>query len=142
VSVQIHHGDLLFIQVCSDPTPMHCNIAQGKMYSPTMHCYFVKQAHSRLVSLQCHYEDLLFVPVCSHPTPMHCSIAQRRMPRPLFSAALHYRYTYGDSQKACVIIGTPTEICCSYRWAVTQQQCTAALLKAKCNLHCFVLQCK
>ncbi|DBB03001.1 TPA: hypothetical protein ACH3X1_013589, partial [Trebouxia sp. C0004] len=27
-------GELLFIQVCSDPTPVHCSTVQGKMQSP------------------------------------------------------------------------------------------------------------
>ncbi len=29
------YGDLLFMQVCSDPTPMHCSKVQGKLQS---HC--------------------------------------------------------------------------------------------------------
>ncbi len=28
------HGDLLFIQLCSDPAPMQCSSVQGKMQSP------------------------------------------------------------------------------------------------------------
>ncbi|DBA88307.1 TPA: hypothetical protein ACH3X1_016528 [Trebouxia sp. C0004] len=28
------YGDLLFIQVCSDPAPMHCSFVQGKMHFP------------------------------------------------------------------------------------------------------------
>jgi len=34
------------------------------------------------------------------------------------------------------------EICSSYRCAVTQHKCTAALSKAECNPHCSVLLCK
>ena len=34
------------------------------------------------------------------------------------------------------------EICSSYRCAVTQQECTAALVKAKCNPHCSVMLCE
>ena len=30
------YGDVLFIQVCSDPTPMHCSTAQGKVQSPLL----------------------------------------------------------------------------------------------------------
>ena len=56
---------------------------------------------------------------------------------PLLSAALqdrltaglcHYKYTYGD--------------CSSYRCAVSQQKCTAILVKAKSNPHCSMLLCK
>ena len=28
------YEDLLFTQVCTDPTPLHCNTVQGKMQSP------------------------------------------------------------------------------------------------------------
>ena len=41
-----------------------------------------------------------------------------------------------------VIAITPVQLCCSYRCAVTQHQCTAALVLAKCNTHCSVLLCK
>ena len=34
------------------------------------------------------------------------------------------------------------KVCCSYRCAVTQHQCTAALALAKCIHHCPVLLCK
>ncbi|DBB02780.1 TPA: hypothetical protein ACH3X1_013612 [Trebouxia sp. C0004] len=34
------------------------------------------------------------------------------------------------------------EICCTYRCAVTQHKCSAALFKAECNPHCSVLLCK
>ena len=37
---------------------------------------------------------------------------------------------------------TPMKFCCSYRCAVTQHQCTAALALAKCIHHCPVLLCK
>ncbi len=47
------HEDLLFIQVCSDPTPVHCNFVQGKLQSPAQ-CCSARQACSRLVSLQSH----------------------------------------------------------------------------------------
>jgi hypothetical protein len=37
---------------------------------------------------------------------------------------------------------TPVQLCCSYRCAVTQHQCTAAQVLAKCRTHCSVLLCK
>ena len=46
--------------------------------------------------------------------------------------------TTGSQQAAT----TPTEIGCSYRCAVTQQQCTTALARANCIPHCSVLLCK
>jgi len=35
------------------------------------------------------------------------------------------------SQHACATVFTPMEICCSYRCAVMQDQCTAALVRGK-----------
>ena len=35
-----------------------------------------------------------------------------------------------------VTVITPRKICCSYRCAVNQHQCTAALVLAKCSPHC------
>ena len=46
------------------------------------------------------------------------------------------------SQHACATATTPMEIHSSCRCAVTQYQCGAALLKAKCNPHCSVPLCK
>ncbi len=45
-------------------------------------------------------------------------------------------------QQACVPANTPMEICSSYRCAVTQHQCTAALFRSECNPHCSLLMCK
>ena len=42
----------------------------------------------------------------------------------------------------CVTAVTPMEVCSSYRCAVTQHKCSAALFRAKCNIHCPVLLCK
>jgi len=44
--------------------------------------------------------------------------------------------------RQCVTAVTPVEICSSYIDAVTQHQCIAALLRARCSPHCSVLVCK
>ena len=72
------HEDLLIIQVCSDPTPMHCNTGFGKMHSP-------------LLSAALH--SSLTVHVSCDPTVMHCSTALGKMLFPLFSAALQNSLT-------------------------------------------------
>jgi len=72
--------------------------------------------------------------VCSDATPMHCSTGQCKMQSPLYSASRQNRPTAGT-----VSLQSLVKICSSYRSAVTQHQCTAALFKAKCNLHCSVL---
>ena len=131
------YEDLLLIQVFSDPTPMHCSTCLGKMHS-TLYSAAVQ---NRFTACFCHcnhtYEDLLLIQVFSDPTPMHCSTCLGKMHFPLSSAALQT-----CSQHACVTAITPMKICCSYKCAVTQHQCTAALVWAKCISHCTVLLCK
>jgi len=72
--------------------------------------------------------------VCSATTAIHCSTGQGKLHSPLFSAACKT-----CSQLACVTAIAPEEICSSYRCAVTQQQCTAALGRANCIPRCSVL---
>ncbi|DBA96982.1 TPA: hypothetical protein ACH3X3_012923 [Trebouxia sp. C0006] len=59
------YGDLLFIQVCSDATPMHCSTGQGKIASPLIRVAL----QNRLTAALCHsdntYGDVLFIQVCS-----------------------------------------------------------------------------
>ena len=43
------YGEVLFIQVCSDPAPMHCSSVQGKMQSPL----FSAALQNRLKSREC-----------------------------------------------------------------------------------------
>ena len=64
--------------------------------------------------------------VCSDATPMHCSIGQGKI-APCCSVLL----CKTGSQHACATAITPMEICSSYRCAVLQDQCTAALVRAK-----------
>jgi len=82
------YEDLFFIQVCSDPTPAHCNTVQGKIQSPLLRAAL----QDRLAAGLCHCNytcgDLLFTQVCSDPTPMHCNTAFGKMKPPLLSAAL------------------------------------------------------
>ncbi len=84
---------MLFIQVCSDPTPMHCNTALGKMQSPLLSA----AVQSRLTAALCHcnytYEVLLFIQESSDPTPMHCNTSLGKMQSPLLSAAVQSRLT-------------------------------------------------
>ncbi len=52
VSLQLHHGDLLFIQVCSGATPMHCSSVYGKMQSPLFTTTLKIRLSAGSVSLQ------------------------------------------------------------------------------------------
>ena len=137
VTTKHTYEDLLFIQVCSDPTQGFSSTAQGNMQPPL----FSAALQNRLTACLCHHrhtcEDLLFIQVGSDPTPGLSSTAQGKMQPPLFCAALQNRLT------TCLCHHkTPMQICSSYRWAVTQHQSSLALLRAKCNPHCSVLLCK
>ncbi len=97
--------DLLFIQLSSDPTPIHCSTALGRMQSPLLS----SALQNRLTVGLCHchytYEDLLFVQPSTDPTSLHCSIALGKMQAPLFSSALQKRL-----QQACYTAITPIKI--------------------------------
>ncbi len=90
------YGDLLFIQVCSDPARMHCSKVQGQSCP---HCsVLLCKTGSQQAVCPCTYTygDWLFIQVCSDPTSMHCSKAQGKTQSPLFSAALQNRLTAGS----------------------------------------------
>ena len=91
------YGDLLFIQVSSDPAPMHCSRAQGKTQ---LHC-LVLLCKTCSQQAMCHcihtYGDLLLTQVCSDPAPMICSKDKGKMQSPLFSAALQNMLAPGSA---------------------------------------------
>ena len=86
---------LLLIQVCSDPTPVHCSTGFGKMHAPLSSAAL----QNSLTACMCHckytYEALLLIQVCSDPAPMHCNTGFGKMHCLLSSAALHNRLTSG-----------------------------------------------
>ena len=167
------YGDLLFIQVYSDATPMHCSTGQGKMAPLLFSCILQNRLTAALCLCNYTYGDLLFIQMWSDATAVHCSTGQGRIASLLFSAALqtsltaalcHCNHTYGDllfiqvcndarpmhcstgqgriatllsvlcklaSQQSCATAIAPKGICCSYRCAITQDQCTAALVRAE-----------
>ena len=130
------YEDLLFIQVCGDPTPVHCNTVEGKMQSPLLSAALQDSLAAGSYHCNYTYEDLLFTQVCSDSPPVLQCTGVGKMHLPLLSAALQKKITAG----LCGI--TLTKICCSYRCAVTQHQCTALLFFAKCNAHSSVPICK
>ena len=48
------YGDVLFIQVCSDPAQMQCSSVQGKMHSPLFSAALQRRLTAGSVSLQLH----------------------------------------------------------------------------------------
>ncbi len=132
------YEDLLLMQVYSDPPPMHCIAGFGKMHSTLSSAALQHRLTTGLCHCNYTYEDLLLMQVCSDPPPMHCSTCLGKMHFPLSTVLL----CKTGSQLACVTATTPMKICCSCKCAMTQHQCTAALVWAKCISHCPVLLCK
>ncbi len=83
-----NYGDLLFIQVCSDATPMHCSTGHGKTAAPLVSAALQTKLTGCLGHCNYTYGDLLFTQVCSDATPMHCSSGHGKTASPLFCAAL------------------------------------------------------
>ena len=54
VTLQYTYGYLLFIQVCSIPTPVHCNTVEGKMQSPQLSAALQDRLAAGSVTLQLH----------------------------------------------------------------------------------------
>ncbi len=67
------YGDLLFIQLYSDPTQVLCNTVPGKKQSPLLSPAVQNRFTARLCQCNFTYGDLLFIQVCSDPTPEHCN---------------------------------------------------------------------
>ena len=132
------YGDVLFIQVCSDPAPSSTAGLSRAKCSPHCSLLLCKTGSQQAVChCSCTYGDVLFIQVCSDPAKMRCSKVQGKLESPLFSPAMQHRLKI----RQCVTADTPMELCSSYRCAVTQHQCTAALFRAKCSPHCSVLLC-
>ena len=128
------YGDLLFVKVCGDATPMHCSTGQGKIAS----LLFSVALQNRLTAALNHFNYtcgvLHFIQVCCDARPMHCSTGQGKIASLLFSVALSLLLsaTLQTRQTAALShYNTPLEFCPSYRCAVMQDQCTAALVRAK-----------
>ena len=132
------YGDLLFIQVSSDPAHMLCSTVQGKMQSPLFSAALQNRLTAGSVSLHLHlWRFALHTGVQWHITNalQHCS-GQNAIPTVQCCSAKEAH------SRQCVTAVTPVEICPSYRCAVTQHTCSATLFRVKCNPHCSVLLCK
>ncbi len=131
------YGVLLFIQVCSDATPLHCSTGVGKM-----HFLLLSVALQNRLTAGCVTATTPMESCCScrcAVTQHHCTAALVRAKCPFYFSVLLCK---SGSQQASVTAITPMEICCSYRCAVTQKHCTAALVRAKCTFNFSVLLCK
>ena len=112
-------GDLVFIQVCSEPTEMQCSTALGKMH---FSLFSAAQQH-RLTAGLCHciytYGDLVFIQLCSKTTEMQCSTGLAKMHCSLFKATLQHRLTAGLTQHRALQH-------CSWQNAPLSDQCCCA----------------
>ena len=132
------YEDLLVMQVCSDPPPRQCSIAQGKMHSPLLSAALQYRLSAGLCPCKYTYKDLLFIQACSDPPTRRCSTVLGKMYSPsaqCCSANLAHN-------RQCVSANTPMKICSSHMCVVTHHLCTAVVLQAKCIPHCSVLLCK
>ena len=133
------NGKLFFIQVCNDPTLLQCSTGQGNIPLPL----FSGALQNWLtagpwVTLTTHVEICSLHRCCNEPTLKRCRTGQAKMKSPLFSAALQNWLTAGP----CVALNSPMEFCSSYRCVVNQHGCNAALFRVKLNSHCAVVLCK
>ena len=129
------YGNLLFMQVCSEPTDMHCSTDLCKKHSPLFFCKTgsqqacvtaitpmeIRSSCRCAGSLQNCTAALVWA-----KSILHCSVVLCKT----------------GSQQACVTAITPMEIRSSCRCAGSLHNCTAALVWAKCILHCSVVLCK
>ncbi|KAL0019316.1 hypothetical protein WJX77_001950 [Trebouxia sp. C0004] len=65
------YENLLFIQVSSDPTPVHCNTVLGKEHSPLLSAALQDWLAIGVSHCAYTYRELFFIQVCSDPAPMH-----------------------------------------------------------------------
>ncbi len=69
------YEDLLITQLISDPTPIHCSTALGKMQALLLSAAMQKRLTAGLCHCQYTYEDFYFIQLSSDPTPIHYSTA-------------------------------------------------------------------
>jgi len=130
-------GDLLLIQLCNRGR-VHCNTSWQKAVTTVQSCCMQYKLPAGLCQHRDTCGDLLFIRLCDEPAPVHRNIvlgkSSHHCPVLVYAKQVHSMLS--------VPAITPVEICSSYRCAVTQHQCSVALLLAKCNPHCSVLFCK
>ena len=128
---------MLFVQMCSKSPTMLCRTDFGKMHYPLFSAALQDRLAAASVSLQSHpWRFALHTGVQRRNTnALHLCSGQK-----VFPIVQCWSAKQAHSRQ-CITAVTPMEICSSYRCAVTQQQCTAALFGAKCIPYCSVLLC-
>ena len=100
------YEDLLFTQVCSDPTPVHCNTVLGKRQSPLASAALQNRLPAGLCHCKYTYEDLLIIQLCNDPTQCTATLI-------LAKSNHHWPVLLCNTgcQQACVTANTPMKIC-------------------------------
>ena len=117
---------------------MHCSTVQGKMQSPLFSAALQNRLTAGSVSPQLHLWTFALHTGVQRPSTnalQHCS-RQNAIP------TVQCCSTKQAHSRQCVTAITPVEICSSYRCAMTQNKCTAALFRAKRNPQGLLLLCK
>ena len=131
------YGDLLYIQVCSDPAQMLCSKVQGKMQSPLFSAALLNRLTQGSLSLQIHLWRFAVHTGVQWPSTNALQQGSGQNAIPTVQCCSAKQAHTGQF----VTADTPMEICSSCRCAVTQHKCSAALFRAKCNPHCSRLLC-
>ncbi len=111
-----------FIQVCSDPTPVHCKTFFCRMHFPLLSAAL----QDRLAAGLNHCDD-------THAgcSSYRCAVTQHQCNATLFFARCSPHCSVllckTGLQQACITVISPMKVCRSYRSAVTQHQCTTTL---------------
>ena len=163
------YGDLLYIRVCNDPAPMHCNTGQGKMQTPLFSDALQNRLTAGSVALHLHLWRLGAIAVtqaCCEPV-VQCTTDQWGLHFAQTNAAVHFCWLtaqlYEEPISSSGQNAVSTVQCCYAKQAHSRQsftavtpmcwvtaqlfqeqiaKCSAALFRAKCTQHCSVRLCK
>ena len=131
-------GDLLFIQVCSGPAPVHCSSLQGKMQSSLCSAGLETRLTAGSVSLWLHLRRSALCTGLHWPSTSALQLSSRQ----IAVTTVQCCSTNQAHSRKVVTAVTPVEICFFVQMCSAQPQRTAALFRAKCNFHCSVLVCE
>ncbi len=112
--------------MCSEPAPMHCSSVQGKMQPTLFSAALQNRLTAGSVPLQSHLWRFALHTGVQWPSTNALQLCSGQN---AFSTVQCCSAKQAHSRQ-CVTAVTPMEVCFSYRCAVTQHQCTAALFRA------------
>ena len=117
---------------------MHCSSVQGKMQPTLFSAALQNRLTAGSVPLQSHLWRFALHTGVQWPSTNALQLCSGQN---AFSTVQCCSAKQAHSRQ-CVTAVTPMEVCFSYRCAVRQHQCTAAVFRAKCIFHCSMPLCK